>query len=73
MAGSGSRQIQLLRVHGPVGRNFGGKDRSGQLTAENILLGQPMPGLIADWTGKPINGGVMTHDALRKHPGTALG
>ena len=36
-------------------------------------VGQPMPGLIGDWTGKAINGGVIIHDDLQKHPGTAIG
>jgi hypothetical protein len=36
--GTAQGKFSSLRVHGPVGRNFGGQNRSGQLTAENILL-----------------------------------
>lgn len=34
---------------------------------------QPMPGLIADWTGKPINGGVIIQNDLKNNPGRGIG
>jgi hypothetical protein len=36
-------------------------------------VGDPaFPALIGDWSGTPINGGVVVHDDLRKNPGTKL-